>query len=378
MKVNLVKRKNKDGTISLRLETHFGYYIDKDGNSKRNRRIETLAIKLVDKPKTAYDKHNNKELLKQAEIIRAEREKQYLYQEYDLIDREKLVQPFLPYLDRIIESKLKETTKGNHSGWKGSRNWLIKYAGTYITFKDITTEFCQDFWEYLSKTYRDNGELLSENSRVSYFNKFRSSIKQAVREGYIKSNPASDIKIGKPKQTEAVYLTTNDIEAIIKKPCRYKSLKNAFMFCIYTGLRHSDVMALKWGNISINGDEWIIELQVKKAGKMFYGKIPQGAKQYMGVIGNATDKVFTGLRYNTNHNTSLHKWMLSAGITKDITYHSSRHTFAMESLKNGIDVTILQKMLVHSDIRTTMRYVHMSNDLVKEASDKFPIYGTAS
>ena len=378
MKVNLVKRKNKNGTISLRLETHFGYYIDKDGNSKRNRRIETLAIKLIDKPKTAYDKHNNKELLKQAEIIRAEREKQYLYQEYDLIDREKIVQPFLPYLDRIIESKLKETTKGNHSGWKGSRNWLIKYAGTYITFKDITTEFCQDFWEYLSKTYRDNGELLSENSRVSYFNKFRSSIKQAVREGYIKSNPASDIKIGKPKQTEAVYLTTKEIEAIIKKPCRYKSLKNAFMFCIYTGLRHSDVMALKWGNISINGDEWIIELQVKKAGKMFYGKIPQGAKPYMGVIGNVTDKVFTGLRYNTNHNTVLHKWMLSAGITKDITYHSSRHTFAMESLKNGIDVTILQKMLVHSDIRTTMRYVHMSNDLVKEASDKFPIYGIHS
>lgn len=70
---------------------------------------------------------------------------------------------------------------------------------------------------------------------------------------------------------------------------------------------------------------WQITFHQQKTKGLQYLDISEQARGYLGEQGNPDDRVFTGLKYSSYMNVELSKWVMRAGITKDITFHCARH-----------------------------------------------------
>ncbi len=86
-----------------------------------------------------------------------------------------------------------------------------------------------------------------------------------------------------------------------------------------------------------------------------------------------TENVFEGLQYPAYQNKHLLKWVSTAGITKDITFHCFRHTFATLQLSSGTDIYTVSKMLGHRELKTTQIYAKVIDQTKRTAADKIKL-----
>jgi len=372
MKVHLRQRKQtKDGSISLFLEIYKGTTTKADGKVKNLRDYEYLNLYLIDKPKTPLDKQTNKDNLLLAESIKSKRELEIKNGLYGFASEFKQSTNFITYFTALMEKR--KESEGNYGNWDSSLKHLIKFAGTLISFKDIDEDFCENFRDYLLNTAKkSDGESLSSSSVSSYFNKFRACLKEAVKKKIIFSNPAIDVT--NPKVIESVreYLTIDELKAIVNADCRYDVLKRAFIFSCLTGLRWSDINNLKWSELQNTNEGWRITFHQQKTKGLQYLDMSEQARSYLGEQGNPNEKVFIGLKYSSYMNVELSKWIMKAGITKSITFHCARHTFAVLQMTLGTELYTLQKLLGHSQIQTTQIYAKIIDEKKRDAVNKIP------
>ncbi|MBQ5486677.1 MAG: integrase catalytic domain-containing protein, partial [Bacteroidales bacterium] len=146
----------------------------------------------------------------------------------------------------------------------------------------------------------------------------------------------------------------------------------AFLFGCFTGLRKSDIEKLTWGEVQKFGDYTRLVFKQKKTGGQEYLDIPKAAEQYLGKQGSKgqDDLVFPMFKYSSETSLELRRWALAAGITKDFTFHCSRHTFAVMLLNSGTDIYTVSKLLGHREIATTQIYAHLVDSRKQEAVDK--------
>lgn len=369
MNVHLRQRKQtKSGSISLYLEIYKGTMTTPEGKVKNLKDYEYLKLYLIDKPKTPAQKDQNAETLKLAESIKSQRIVDIAKGEYGFNNSKKTKVNFIDYFKSLTDDK--KQSNGNWGNWDSTLKHLVNYKGQNIRFKDIDEAFCKGFLEYLNNAEKSSGQPLSSASKASYFSKFRASLSQAVKKKIISSNPAIDVSIPKVKQEKREYLTIDEVRALNKTECRYEVLKRAFIFSCLTGLRWSDVNNLKWGNVYNNNGDWQITFNQVKTNELQYLNIPEQARELLGQAGSKDDKVFVGLKYSSYMNVELAKWVMRAGITKDITFHCARHTFAFLQLDLKTDIYTLSKLLGHQHIKTTEIYSAISNEKKKEAMNK--------
>ena len=94
------------------------------------------------------------------------------------------------------------------------------------------------------------------------------------------------------------------------------------------------------------------------------------------MLGDRDDKderVLKGLKYSAWHNLKLQQWMLRAGISKTITFHCARHTYATLQLTLGTDIYTVSKLLGHKELKTTQVYAKIIDDKKKEAAGKIKL-----
>lgn len=372
MKVHLRQRKQtKDGSISLFLEIYKGTTITGDGKVKNLRDYEYLNLYLIDKPKTPLDKQTNKDNLLLAESIKSKRELEIKNGLYGFASEFKQSTNFVTYFTALMEKR--NESEGNYGNWDSSLKHLIKFAGTSISFKEIDEDFCENFRDYLLNTAKkSDGESLSSSSVSSYFNKFRACLKEAVKKKIIFSNPAVDVTNPKVVENKREYLTIDELKAIVKAECRYDVLKRAFIFSCLTGLRWSDINNLKWSELQNTNEGWRITFHQQKTKGLQYLDMSEQARSYLGEQGNPNEKVFIGLKYSSYMNVELSKWIMKAGITKNITFHCARHTFAVLQMTLGTELYTLQKLLGHSQIQTTQIYAKIIDEKKRDAVNKIP------
>jgi integrase/recombinase XerD len=373
MKVHLRQRKQtKQGGISLFLEIYKGTTITPDGKIKNVRDYEYLNLYLIDKPKNPVDKQHNKETLQLAESIKAKREIEIKNGLYGFTNDFKQSTNFIDYFKAETE-KRKEST-GNYGNWDSTLKHLIKYAGTNITFRDIDDNYCEGFKEYLNKkAKKTSGQPLSSASVSSYYTKFRACLKKAVKDKVILSNPSSNVSTPRVIENVREWLTIEEVRSLAKTDCRYEVLKRAFLFACLTGLRWSDIHKLQWSEVQRSTEGWRIVFHQQKTKGLQYLDISDQAKTFLGNEGQPSDRVFTGLKYSSYTNVELTKWMLKAGITKNITFHCSRHSYAALHLEyNDNDIYMLSKLLGHSNLKTTEIYAKMFDKKKREAVNKIP------
>ncbi|MCD1230690.1 integrase [Vibrio cholerae] len=386
MKIFIEKRALKaDGTRTLRLIYDHGYTTKSNGSRQRKREHEVLDLFVYDKPKTPTQRQHNKEHMLLAETIKSKRLVEWQSQKHGFEDRTKRSASFIDYFQRQIDIKEQTTSSSNHSIWLSARKHLLFYCGKHdLSFDELDKDWLDGFKYYLTneaKTKSD--EPLSRNTQSSYFNKIRAAINEAHREGIIRDNPLAQVTSIKAKTTKRVYLTLDEVNALAHTECRYPVLKRAFLFSCATGMRWCDIHRLTWSEIeTFNNHKRIIFDQVKlshgDAKSLQYLDLPKFAESLLGPVKAAHERVFKGLKYSSYINVELLRWALAAGISKHVTFHAGRHTFAVIQLSRGIDIYAVSKLLGHSELKTTEIYADIIEQRRMEAMLTFPDIFTSS
>jgi len=342
-------------------------------------RREFLGLYLFDKAKNPIDKQHNKETLQLAEQIRQKKEnhlnKPEIYTGYELEQKrikELGEQNFVAYFKALADKR----KASNHDNWVSAYNYLETFTKGNLKFADLNEKFLEDFKEYLlsTKSKKSDKTTLSQNSAVSYFNKVKAALKQAYKDGILQNDLNAKISPIKAAETRREYLTIEELNKLVKTPCNNDLLKRAALFSALTGLRFSDIQKMVWGELEyIEGQGYFLNFNQKKTNGIEYYPISEQAVSLLNKKGEPTAKVFEGLEYSAYHNKHLFQWIGAAGITKDITFHCFRHTFATLQLFNGTDIYTVSKMLGHKDLKTTQIYAKIVDDTKRKAADKIKL-----
>lgn len=373
MKITLYRRKLKTGKISLSIEYYRGSEINAEGKRRHLRTYENLGLYLYEEPKNRYELSENKENEQKAEAILAIRKAEYLQGKFDIKNLTKTKRTFLNFFNDLVEEKQNNSSNNNYGNWYSTQVHLKKIISPNLTFDDIDDDFIKRVKQYFDKEAKTKSNLLlSPNSKYSYFNKFKASLRRAFEEGYLSINYAQRVKSFQQSESNREHLTIEEIRKLTNTECKYEVLKRAFLFSCLTGLRWSDINALVWSEIREEGDGCKINFRQKKTKGVEYQYITDEARELLGQRQGLDDKVFIGLKYGAIYNYELSKWMMRAGIYKSITFHCARHTYAVLLLENGVDIYTVSKLLGHREIRTTAVYARIVDNKIKEAVNKIP------
>lgn len=369
MKVHLRQRKqSKKGKISLYLEYYKGTIKTEDGKTKVLRDYEYLDLYLKDNPQTKQERQTNKETLELAKSIKAKRELEIKNSKHGFKRTGSQNADFVKFFKN--EREKRKDNENTWSNWDSSIKQFTDYAGEKVPFKFIDEQFCERFKDYLCNVEKASGDPLATSTIASYFGSFRGALRQATKQKIIPFNPAKDIELPTIKTPKREHLTAEELKAVSKEECRYPVLKRAFLFACLTGLRWSDVQKLTWSQIVESDEGWRIIFHQQKTDGLQYHDIPENAHQYLGDRETDDERVFKGLKYSSYHNVALQRWMMKAGITKNITFHCARHTYAILQLQFGADIYTVSKLLGHKNLKTTQIYADIVDQKKKEAVNR--------
>lgn len=373
--VTLREKKLASGNISLYLDIYRG--------GKRS--YEFLKLYII-KANTPSERELNRSTRATAQAIKAKRQIELQNNEYGFNSQFKLDTPFLEYYRKMCENREANIeSKSNAQNWYSCLKHLERYCTEETTFKDITIEWVEGFKSFLNTTGKDQHKIkyengrapkpLAQNSKVSYFNKLRACINQAFDERILAINPLRGVKSLKAEETERVYLTFDEVKNLAITPCRNDVLRRAFLFACLTGLRKSDIERLTWGNVEQFGDYVRINFKQKKTGTRQYLDISNQAVLFMGDRSDDNELVFDGFNYSAYLLVELSKWCMRAGIKKDVTFHTGRHTFAVLMITEGVDLYTVSKLLGHKEIATTQIYAKVIDLKRQDAVSRIPDLG---
>ncbi len=372
MKIKVIEKAIKGGKKNLYLEYYLGYSIDGDGKKKLHRKFEKLdELFIYANPKNSYEKTINKQNLDTAEKIKAIKIADNVKGKFEFADNKKKETTFLSYFLKKQEERF--ASKGNYDNWDAAYKHLEKYCSPTLTFEKVDLDFITGFKNYLeSKATTKSGTLLSQNSKYAYFNKFKACLREAFQDGLMDVNLGTKVKAFAQEETSREYLTFEEVERLFNTECKYPILKNAFLFSCLSGLRWSDINKLIWSEVRDEGEQSKINYRQEKTSSVEYLYISKDARKFLGERKGANDRVFKGLKYSSAHNTELLRWVMRAGITKHITFHSGRHTHAVMLLEYGADIYTVSKILGHKMISTTQIYAKVVDKKKIEATQLIP------
>lgn len=371
MKIILRKKKLKNNKESLYIEFYKGSVITPEGKRKFLRTFEYLDLYLDKSSNSAITKQKNKETLLLAENILSIRQAEHIQGKYQIKNTRKKKTNFLDYYHKIKEEKYQ--SKGNYDNWDAAGLHLEAYCPSNLSFEEIDETFVKGYKKYLDiKATTKSGTLLSQNTKYTYFNKFRACLRQAFEDKYLDIDLKKTAKSFEQGESKREYLTFSELNKLASTECKYPILKNAFICSCLTSLRWSDIDKMKWSEVRDEDNGSRIIFKQKKTDGLEYLDISNQARKLMGTRRGNSEKVFQGLKYGAHFNAEILRWCMRAGITKHITFHSARHTNAVLLLENGADIYTVSKRLGHKELRTTEIYAKIIDKKMKEAAEIIP------
>ena len=370
--IRIRQKELANGNISLYLDIYIG----------GKRKYEFLKLYLIPE-KTREDKEKNRQTMQLANSIKSKRIVEYQNGEFGFKSNYKLDVLFFDYYRAMCEKRHgNPESRGNWGNWYSCLHHLMKYEkNERITFADVTPEWVQGFRDYLdneavawSHDYRKRikDKPLARNSKLSYFNKLRACLNQAFEDRIIPINPCRGVERFRPEEGTRMYLTIDEVRLLAQTDCEYPRIKDAFLFSCMTGLRRSDILRLKWGDIHKQGDFTRIIFRQKKTEGQEYLDITPQAAQLMGDPKGINDPIFEDIHSPSCTNKAVQEWVLNAGIHKKISFHCARHTFATMMLDLGTDIYTVSKLLGHRDLSTTQIYVKVLDKNKQKAVSNIP------
>lgn len=378
-----------DGRVSLFLDYYFGYTMvysksqDKMVPKKQKRR-EMLNIYILQKPRTPKERQEYKDGIGLADKIR--REKANAVEDEDkkeALKKKKVSINFLVFFQEYLDAYTKKDVRMIQIALQRFKDFLrdtpeYNIYEQKIKPEQITSEMVEAFTEYLQS--RSVGE-----GAKSIYQRFKKVYKACA----IKCN----INYQRPfvnEEGKSITITIDE-DAIVKdflSPEEEKQLmathytgenpqiRNAFVFCLYTGMRFCDVKDLTFGNFDF-ANRLLSYEQNKTKGHSKHSRVTLPlADSLLALLGEESesqdkDALVFALPSHTMCLKALRRWTKRAGIDKHITWHCARHSFgtnmAATAAQKGLSVRVVQEMMGHSSLKYTERYTRVVNEQKKQA-----------
>lgn len=260
--------------------------------------------------------------------------------------------------DRIGKDRSERTLSSLQQG----RNYVASFLNSKMSINDIpldklSPQFIHDFSVYLSADRGLRGGTVWLNCQH-----LKGVVARAHQRGLISWNPFSSFHIPK-KIRPREYLTEDELSRLIKYNFSNEKLcyaRDFFVFAALTGMSYVDICELRPSDITtIEGSPWIITLRRKS-------KIPFQIRLLdipYNIICRYRKKdnlrLFDQIKYRTLANL-VKKVMAEVGISKNITLHCARHSFAVLALNKGVSMESVSRMLGHTKITTTQIYAKIT------------------
>lgn len=296
---------------------------------------------------------------------------------------ERAVADFLEYLE--LEQNRSSKTIANYSHYLTR---LSDFAGD-IKVKDIDTELIRKWRLWLNRLGTNTSDELSKITQNYHLIALRSFLKFCARRG-IDALPADKIELARTQRPQVTFLTPEEMERLATQPDADKlagARDRAIIELLFSsGLRVSELVGLDRDHINLKRGEFTVRGKGQKDRPIFisseaaswidkYLRMREDNSQplfirYSGTKKNDTTGNFTRLTARSIQRM-VARYAKLAGITKHVSPHTLRHSFATDLLMNGADLRSVQAMLGHSNIATTQIYTHVTDPHLKAVHEKF-------
>lgn len=356
--VRILERKRENGTYL------FLSYTLPNGTRKQ----EATGLVLVDS-NNPIDKESNKITREAIEKLKADRTAQLLSGKFDIeratTSKNKIL--LIDYIEKRNEST--QRAKKTQRGYLNLRKHIAEYTPN-IKVSEVNRNWVVSFISQL--------DGLKTSSKSLYCTLLSAIMRAAVKDKLILSNPVAELAADekpKAKKTKREYLTPEELEAVAAAfPQRSEYQREGlrmFLFSCYTGLRFSDIAKIKYEEIKkdASNGKFYFDIEMQKTKEIVKGYL---SKKALALIEEPTNKkglIFWGSAYLANANKCLKIAADAAGINKNISFHTARHTFAVNLLAGGMDIYSVSRLLGHTDIKTTQIYLEMMPKKQIEAAD---------
>lgn len=386
----------KDGRASLYLVFYLGRsetpVLDDEGNQvlytsgamagkpkyqiKHIRKRENLNLYIWLHPRNTQERLQNRNTLALAEKIRFEREQEFLEDREGYRLKKDRQRDFLQYYrdffseDSILTKDMKCSIRSSYNRFVNFLRESPKYShyDTVMRMEQLTPDMVLAYTEYLKKHSNGVGPLI-------LYGRFKKVVTAAFDEGLIKKHPCKGITIKWDRNSfSKEILSPDEIKKLMAT--RYKGenteMQRAFIFCLFTGLRWCDVKLLTYANVDpMTKTLRFQQKKVRNVSSRSWVTTPL-TDDMLALVGEpitndrSTELVFKIGPY-VSCNLQLKKWVAEAGIRKNISWHCSRHSFAVNLLSNGANIKTVADLMGHSSITMTEKYLHVVDSLKQDA-----------
>ena len=298
-----------------------------------------------------------------------------------------LITDFLEYLE--VERNLSQKTIENYDHYLKR---FLEFAGN-ASPSTINQQQIKKYRIFLNRYKDKNNKPLSKKTQAYHVIALRSFLKYLAKND-IKTFPAEKIELPKTGDRNIQFLEADEIERILETTGTKDTLKElrdrAILETLYsTGLRVSELVALDKDNINLKRGEFSVTGKGNKTRLVFLSKDAiDWIEKYLKKRSDIDKALFIrvdrrskkDLEKNKEHSLRLtprsvqriiDRCARAAGITKKVTPHTLRHSFATDLLMNGADIRSVQEMLGHSSITTTQIYTHITDTQLRDVHKAF-------
>jgi site-specific recombinase XerD len=299
------------------------------------------------------------------------------------MDYEQAVAEFLEYLE--LEQNRSGKTIQNYSHYLTR---LSDFAGD-IKLADIDAELIRKWRMWLNRLPTSSSDELSKTTQNYHLIALRSFLRFCAKRNWETLAP-DKIELARTKRPQVTFLTPEEVDRLTAQPdtSKLNGLRDrAILELLFSsGLRVSELVGLERDHINLKRREFMVRGKGQKDRPIFIS--PEAAEwiqKYLDMRTDNTKPLF--IRYsgskkvdNSGNFTRLtarsiqrmvSRYALLAGITKHVSPHTLRHSFATDLLMNGADLRSVQAMLGHSNIATTQIYTHVTDPHLKQVHEKF-------
>lgn len=364
-----------DGRDSLFLEYYFGMISEKDPKTgrevkKKDRKRESLKLYIWHVPRNTEERQHNRDVLELAKRVRFEKEQELLKD--------------------LAGYRLKRANDINFHDWA----WAYYEAYTHAGDKRQVLRACRQFIEFLNSkneyqkfAKRIKPEQITPQMVVGFvdflkdkyvgegpnsvYSRFKKILKAAVISEILKKNPCDGITIKVDnEQLKKDVLSIEEVERLIATHYEGENpnIRRAFIFSALSGIRWCDVKALTFRNVDYSNRLLKFE-QNKTKGHSAASSVVIPLNDYLlSIIGKPAstedgDALIFPLPSHTMALKALRHWTKRAGITKHITWHCARHSFATYLLSKGANIRTVASLLGHSGLKYVEKYTRAVDSL---------------
>lgn len=296
---------------------------------------------------------------------------------------EPLLVDFLEYLE--IEQNRSQKTIANYHHYLTR---LVDFAGD-VEVSEITPDLIRKWRLWLNRLGTNTSDELQMSTQNYHLIALRSFLKYCAKRD-IPALSADKIELARTKRKQVTFLSAEEVVRLLAEPDinSVSGLRDrAILELLFSsGLRVSELVGLNRDHINLKRLEFMVRGKGQKDRPVFISEEAAAwVQKYLDARQDKSPALFARIGGHKKADTSgnylrltarsvqrmVARYALMAGITKHVSPHTLRHSFATDLLMNGADLRSVQALLGHSNIATTQIYTHITDPHLKKVHEKF-------